>query len=59
MNIIHETNSILEQSGYKTKYADADANLLYFEDDCLLGFVTVFSTIGELSAQWKEKHDAF
>jgi len=59
MNIIPETNSILELSGYKTKYADADANLLYFEDDCLLGFVTVFSTVSELSAQWKEKHDAF
>jgi len=59
MNIIHETNSILELSGYKTKYTDADANLLYFEDDCLLGFVTVFLTVGELSTQWKEKHDAF
>jgi hypothetical protein len=59
LNIISEVSVILDQAGYKTKYADDNSDVLYFEDESLLGFVAVYPTIDELIANWKNHQDAF
>lgn len=59
MNIISEVSIILDKAGYKTKYADDNNDILYFEDESLLGFVAVYPTIKKLIANWKDHQDAF
>lgn len=59
MNILFETIDILESEGYKTKQSDTSEDKAYFEDESLLGFISVHTSLQDIIATWKENQDEF
>jgi hypothetical protein len=59
MNILYEAQIILERAGYKIDLDEVSQRKLFFEDDCLLGFVSVYENLSEIIDKWEEDQDFF
>jgi len=58
-SILDEVRSLLEAAGYATRAERPDDPALYFEDECLLGFVRVFDDSESLVSGWKAEQETF
>ncbi len=58
-NIIEDARGLLEGGSYATWSARPDDPLLHFEDECLLGFVRVFDSPGQIISGWQSEQDSF
>lgn len=59
MQLLHEAEALLRAAGYRTaRNADSDETF-NFEDDTVLGFVTVHSSVADLVDKWRERQDTF
>jgi hypothetical protein len=59
MNLVEESRSILRKAGYRVLQPHQSPSVLYFEDESVYGFVSVFPTTEEIIANWKEEQDGF
>jgi hypothetical protein len=59
MILIDETQIILSEAGYKTKYPTEIDSAFYFEDRSLLGFVAICSSVDDLIQNWRGKEGEF
>jgi hypothetical protein len=59
MNILFEAQIILERAGYKIDLDEVSDKILFFEDDCLLGFISVHENLNEITEKWEENQDFF
>jgi hypothetical protein len=57
--LLDDARGLLEVAGYATHAAQPDAPLLYFEDECLLGFVRVFDDSNQIVSGWRAEQDSF
>jgi hypothetical protein len=54
-----DVESILNTAGYRCRMSSYDPSVLLFEDDSILGFVSMFESPVELLDQWREKQATF
>ena len=59
MNILFEVQIILEKAGYNIRQADKSEENILFEDDCLLGFVSIHNSLNDIITNWEEIQDHF
>lgn len=54
-----DVESTLAQVGYRPRIAKFDSTILLFEDESILGFVSLFETVEQLLDNWKSKQNQF
>jgi hypothetical protein len=54
-----DVESALTEVGYRSRIAKFDPTTLLFEDDSILGFVSLFDTVEQLLENWKLKQNQF
>lgn len=54
-----DARNMLESVGYATYAMEPGAPWVYFEDECLLGFVRVYETPEEIATGWRAEQDVF
>jgi hypothetical protein len=59
MNILFEVQILLEKAGYNIRQADNSEEKILFEDDCLLGFVSMHNSLNDIITNWEEIQDNF
>jgi hypothetical protein len=59
MDLRLESESILENSGYRVRESLEDLPMIYFEDSSLVGFISIEPSCQGLLKTWKTKQDAF
>jgi hypothetical protein len=59
MNILEETRKILAAADYLLKDFLEHPNFLYFEDESLIGFVSIHESIESILVNWKKEQDFF
>jgi len=59
MNLLTEARSILDGAGYRTHLPKSSSDRLIFEDDTLIGFISVHSKVEEIVEKWQREQDAF
>ena len=51
--------SVLEEANYRTQISDISECTFYFEDNSLLGFVSIYGTFQHFHDTWKDHQDRF
>ena len=59
MNLPHEVQNILEESGYITLPITTPPGSIIFEDASLIGIVFSIESLQELLSHWREMQDQF
>lgn len=59
MNLLEESRSILEKSGYRTLLETNTAGVCHFEDATVLGAVFVHNSVDEMLERWEASQDRF
>jgi hypothetical protein len=59
MNIVLEVRGLLEAAGFRTSPAAGQTTSCYFEDENIMGSVTVHESAKSLLTNWEKMQDAF
>jgi len=59
MNILIESQNILENNGYSIRSASIDSKALIFEDESIIGMVIEIESISKLLENWEKMQDKF
>lgn len=59
MNTLEESLAILRDGGYAVALPDQAGSLIHFEDDCVLGFVSIERSVKAMVDSWHDKQDRF
>jgi len=54
-----QVQPILEQAGYSVTYSHDIEQVIYFEDQSLLGFVALYPAAEDLVKRWQQQQDLF
>lgn len=57
--LLDDARSLLEIAGYATHATEPGEPWVYFEDECLLGFVRVYETPEQIVSGWRTEQDSF
>jgi hypothetical protein len=58
MNLVYETQQILEHAGYSIRSTDSEETF-DFEDETLYGFVKIYGSVEAIMATWEQQQDTF
>lgn len=59
MNLLFEAKTVLQAAGYRTEPLRPSDEKFYFEDESLLGFISVHSHIKSVFDNWENQQDNF
>ena len=59
MNTLEEGLAVLQDGGYAVALPDQAGSIIHFEDDCVLGFVSIHSSVETMLNSWHDEQDHF
>lgn len=59
MDVLVETKAVLVNAGYDCVITKENTEQVYFEDECVLGFVNIFPKLSDIISNWEQVQDNF
>jgi hypothetical protein len=57
MNLVLETQNVLEKFGYEVSLQNSNRQLITFEDESIIGFVYILDSVSSIIDNWEEYQD--